>query len=49
MNIRECLERIVFPHGIRCLWFCPPWHRPGVAPTYDEYQAELLKIRTRSE
>ena len=34
----EWLKRVTWPHGIRCLWYCP--HPPkGVGMTYDEWRA----------
>lgn len=39
--MRDLLRRITWPHGVRCLWYCPPWHRPGTYPTYDKYKRSV--------
>lgn len=38
-HLADVVDRLRWPQGIRCLWFCPPWHRPGAHPTYAEYRA----------
>lgn len=30
------LQRAIYPHGVRCIWRCSPWHQPGNYPPYEE-------------